>query len=374
MAGIAVVCLVGKALGLKSSMLQAARVLGREMIYENTSIMEHFYRAHRSEKPDWSNVLNGWVVLNQKYVGQILRSRFFDVVEHKKVIETYARESGLDLSELATLLDYAPLSQNGQAHSDVRRKVAVRIQERSAQAVQAFEMAAASLLDKTLVPNTSFDICRQVFNPLTVKMLAALSGIPEETLGANFPAPVSAIQVFGVRQPISSKRLAQMNAHVANIGRCQRDAGESEAISLTTAVLGAEPLHGSLVISFVNQVLKNAGKSLGEIEFPDQLPSSDLPFVERVAMEDCVIDDLQIDKGSKWYLYLGSFENERRETFFGAGKHLCLGKPLSEKVWKVLTSALRRHGVIVDILEVSFRDFDYVFSFPSKVQVSVRSG
>ena len=343
-------------------------------MYTNTSMMEQFFRANRSDKLIWSEDLNAWVVTNQEYVGKILRSRLFNVVEHKKTVENFANELGLDLSELASILDFVPLVQNGQAHSDVRRKAAVRIQERSAQAIEAFQAAASSLLDEALVPNSSFDICKQVFSPLTAKMISVLSDIPEEIVGANFPAPVSALQVFGLRQPISSRRLAQMNAHVATAGGCQRHARESEQMSVAAAVVGSEPLHGSLVLSFVNQVLKNPGKPLGKIDFPEHLPRSDLPFVERVAMEDCVVEDLQVAKGSKWVLYLGTFENERRETFFGAGRHLCLGKPLSEKVWKVLTSELQRHDKIVDILEVTYRDFDFVLSFPSQVQVSVKGG
>jgi cytochrome P450 len=343
-------------------------------MFKNTSIMENFHRSHLSEKPDWSRELNGWVVVNQKYVERILRSKSFDVVEHKKVIQNYSREMELDLNDLASILDFVPLSQQGQAHSDTRRKMAVQIQARSARALEAFQAAASSLLSKALVPNSTFDICKQVFNPLTVKMLSALTDVPEETLGANFPTAVSAIQVFGARQPMSSKRLALMNAHVINIGGCQRGTSEGETLSRVTAVLGAEPLHGSLVLSFASQILKNPGKPLSKIDFPGQLPSSDLPFIERVATEDCMIDDLQIAKGSKWFLYLGSYENERRETFFGAGKHLCLGKPFSEKAWNVLTRELLRHDMIVDILDISFRDFDFVFSFPSHVQVSVRSG
>ncbi len=343
-------------------------------MYKNTSMMEGFYKAHRSEKLFWAEDLGAWVVMNSEYVGQILRSRSFDVVEHKKNVETYASELGLDLSQLASILDFVPLAHNGQVHSDVRRKAAVRIQERSAKTIEAFQAAASSLLDKALLPNSSFDICRDVFNPLTVKLVSALSDIPEETVNANFPAPVSAIQVFGIRQPISSRRLAQMNAQVVNVGGCPRHASESEAMSVGTAVLGAEPLHSSLVLSFVNQVLKNPGTPLSRIDFPEHLPTSSLPFVERMATEDCMIDDLQIKKGSKWVLYLGTFENERRETFFGAGRHLCLGKPLSERAWKVLTSELQRHDRIIDILEVSFRDFDFVLSFPLQVQVSVRSG
>lgn len=347
---------------------------GKKCMYTNTSMMEQFFRANRSDKLIWSEDLSAWVVTNQEYVGQILRSQFFNVIEHKKTVESYASELGLDLGKLASILDFVPLVHNGQTHSDVRRNAAVRIQERSAQAIEAFQAAATSLLDKALAPNSSFDICREVFNPLTVKIISVLSDISEETVGANFPAPVSALQVFGLRQPISSKRLAQMNTHVVNVGGCQRNASESEQMSVAAAVVGSEPLHGSLVLSFVNQVLKNPGKPLSKIDFPEHLPRSDLPFVERVATEDCVIDDLQIEKGSKWVLYLGTFENERRETFFGAGRHSCLGKPLSERAWKVLTSELQRHDRIIDILEVSFRDFDFVLSFPLQVQVCVRSG
>ncbi|HUQ36011.1 MAG TPA: hypothetical protein VM144_06485 [Aestuariivirga sp.] len=343
-------------------------------MYTNTSMMEQFYRNHRSDKPVWSEGLSAWVITNQEYVGQILRSQFFNVIEHKENVENNAEELGLDLSELATILDAVPLAHNGQVHSDVRRKAAVRIQERSGKTVEAFQAAAPTLFDKALAPNSSFDICQQVFNPLSVKMIAALSDIPEETVGANFPVPVSALQVFGLRPPISSRRLAQMNAHVISVGGCRRYANETEQMSVVTAVLGSEPLHGSLVLSFVNQVLKNPGKPLSKIDFPEHLPRSDLPFVERVATEDCMINDLQVAKGSKWILHLGTFEDDRRETFFGAGRHLCLGKPMSEKIWKVLTAELRRHDRIVEILEVTFRDFDFVLSFPSQVQVSVRSG
>src|SRR5205085_1965221 len=107
---------------------------GKKCMYTNTSMMEQFYRNHRSDKPIWSEGLSAWVVTNQEYVGQILRSQFFNVIEHKENVENNARDFGLDLCELATILDAVPLAHNGQVHSDVRRKAAVRIQERSSKA------------------------------------------------------------------------------------------------------------------------------------------------------------------------------------------------------------------------------------------------
>ena len=115
-------------------------------------------------------------------------------------------------------------------------------------------------------------------------------------------------------------------------------------MSVATAVLGAEPLHGSLVLSFINQILQNSGKPLCGIEFPGQLPNSDLPFIERMATEDCMIDDLQMQKGTKWVLYLGSFENERREIFFWRREHCPWESRLTEKVWKILAAELQRSG------------------------------
>ena len=86
-------------------------------MYKNISMMEGYYKAHRSEKLFWAEDLSAWVVMNQEYVGQILRSRSFNVVEHKKNVETYASELGLDLSELASILDFVPLAHNGQLQS-----------------------------------------------------------------------------------------------------------------------------------------------------------------------------------------------------------------------------------------------------------------
>jgi len=340
---------------------------------ENINMMERFYRVFAASKIAWSEELQSWIVLDPKYVSDILRSPNFEVVEHQKRLSEFGAARNLDLASLNAVLSHVPLSHNGPEHRKLRRSMAEQIQKNLGAALSKYSDSVREKLTCIFSLKKTVELNEELFLPCTAKLFSELGELDAELLAQNFCTEASATQVFGLREPISDKRLKMMNEHVLNLSGQKTSLSESDLTPLATAIVGAETFHGSIIRSFISEMAKNRNTLLSAIHFSERLPSSDLPFIVRVAINDCMIHDMKIEKGLQYTLYLGSLEAGRLDLFFAAGKHACLGKTVTEMAWNVLTKELNQHDRIVDILEIEYRDPDYVFTLPKKIVAQVRN-
>ena len=200
--------------------------------------------------------------------------------------------------------------------------------------------------------------------------MVALSGVAVEPEAAA----ISPSQVFD--RTLSVNRRKSLNRR---IGRLLEDAkaniaSEAPVLDAALVVVGADSLLGSAIESFVGEVRRHTGKRLSDMDWSEKLSSTAVPYVERVATRPCQVAGTEIEPGQRIRLYLDAFERggaEARDFFFGAGRHVCLGKSISTQVWQILTSLFRDVDCRVSIDAVSYRPSDYVFNVPDSVKVTV---
>ena len=116
-------------------------------------------------------------------------------------------------------------------------------------------------------------------------------------------------------------------------------------------------------------------RRLCDLTYSDILPRTGVPYVERVARKDCAINGLNLSAGDRVRLFVdacparGSAASEA--PFFGKGRHLCLGKDLSQFAWRILIRELARVPFRVRIIETRVRPNDYVFNMYEWIEVSI---
>jgi hypothetical protein len=129
-------------------------------------------------------------------------------------------------------------------------------------------------------------------------------------------------------------------------------------------IIGHDSLVASLGCSLLDVLEKGTGKQLCELAWPQSLPSTGVPYVERLAMRDSWIDRTKVRAGERVRLYI----SEPRQ-FFGKGRHSCLGEDVSTWIWRTLTAELSRLPHKFYIQAVCRRERDYVFVYYSRLVV-----
>jgi cytochrome P450 len=101
-------------------------------------------------------------------------------------------------------------------------------------------------------------------------------------------------------------------------------------------VVGHDSLAASLGVSLVTLLERAHNARLCDFDYPDALPGTGVPYVERVARTDCSIQGFEFRAGDRVRLFLDACpargNGGEEAPFFGKGRHLCLGKDLSQAV------------------------------------------
>jgi hypothetical protein len=131
-------------------------------------------------------------------------------------------------------------------------------------------------------------------------------------------------------------------------------------------ILGNDALKGSISLSLWELLERNPGSRLDRIEYRKGMPSTGVPFIERVAREDIEVNGMKVDKGQRVRLYLDattySVTGKENDVLFGKGKHVCLGKPMSLAIWRSLAATLGSIPLYFTLGEMKLRSQDYAFN------------
>src|SRR5262249_13058135 len=143
----------------------------------------------------------------------------------------------------------------------------------------------------------------------------------------------------------------------------------SPEYALALMIIGHDALVASLGHSLLRVLEGGAGKRLCELSFPQSLPETGVPYVERLASQDCSINGITLRAGDRVRLYLDGAIVQEGQTeacpFFGSGRHSCLGEAVSTWLWQTLTAELSRVPLKFSVDAVCRRERDYVFVYYS---------
>lgn len=318
----------------------------------------------------WEDGLEAWISAEPRVLREILRNPSIETIDFRKIYQTLAERLSMDFGVTLEILDHVALGLNGTEHRDIRREQTLFLKNGSDAALEAFETDLAECLPPLMRSGGNVDFANQVVAPALSTLFSAWIGVPvnDNTCGASLSQVFDRYLGLNRRRDINRRvedRLTQMAA------RCER---REAAMRVALSIVGADSIFGGFSQSLAHIFSANAGKKLCEIEWPGEMPRTGVPYVDRIAARDVVIDGTEISAGDRLRLYveqLGCEQDGRPAELFGLGTHVCLGKALTQRAWKALTEILSTFDARVCLLEYQYRRPDFLFNAPRKMEVSI---
>lgn len=322
----------------------------------------------------WSTELKCWITCDPETIVSILKNRSFSVVDYKHETANISQTLGVDFQATEQFLEHAPLAHEGKHHAALRKEMAVEIRERTEAALAEYSEFCHTRISAIFGTAGRFNAVSELFAPCVFKLMSELSGVHLET-NDN----VSPTQVFD--RSLSVNRRKQINSLIGQINEQAGREFPAEIAGLRAAILviGSDSLLGSLAESFCYEIARNAAKRLSDIAWDQKIPVTAVPYIERIASKAVEIGTSHIGEHQRVRIYLDVFKSSTAgdtagiENYFGSGRHVCLGKIVSQKAWQILTAELSQIKKKIKIGKVEYRAADYLFNFPAVIEVDVQN-
>lgn len=296
----------------------------------------------------------------------ILISELFQNLPMAEQYRALQRRLGHDFSAIIALCDRLGPFLSGEEHKVCRKFMAMRLAEvrplHEAGLYQFLDTFAATRLRA----GERFDL----FADFSAPMFRAM--IEPTIAGADLPPTVLDLVddipwLFAMQTPLK-KRIAINQALSAAI------AGRSESVldHIAVLVLGIRPLTGSLGLSLHRVFSDQPGVALRDMRWPETFVDSSLQYADRIAQEPVRLGEVSIAEGERVRCLVQDeawSAQERQSTLFGVGKHLCLGRPLSELVWQQSVACFSRHALFARITPLQIRTDSEPFRLSRQYEV-----
>jgi len=300
----------------------------------------------------------------------ILRSPALDVAPYGARHAALALRLGLDLSATVDALEHIPLALDRARHPPVRRAIAGLI----AAASPDIRAELPALVARHFAPflrSGHLEAMTGVVQPCVADLLARLAGF-EIGLGPGTLVSRVFSQALGpARRRRMEDEIRELRARVA---RAFPATGEEErGARLALAILGHDALTGTLGSSLAALLPRDAPRPLAGLDWEATPPRTGVPYIDRVAVADVQIGSRPVDRGETVRARLDVYEHApaaARSAFFGAGTHLCLGRPLSLDLWAELVRLMAAAPTAARLLAAPMRHDD-VFHIPERLEVEV---
>lgn len=313
-------------------------------------------------------------VVEPRSIASVLASGDFEVADAAAQYRAIGERTGADFSAVVAALDHIPLVKEGEAHRRLRDEMAAVIAAGAKRAEPRLREDLAAHFKARLVDGATLDLVEDFALPAYVSLFSVLLGVD--------PAEIREGQVSEVfDRYISLNRRKRLERNMrATLHRLQGSgtlASVPPELALAMTILGRDALVGSLAMALWHEFSRGAGTRLSEFAWPTTLGSTAVPFIERLAVRDTTIGDVPVSAGARVRLY---FDATSRETsgadaglLFGKGRHLCLGKPLAQIAWRVVTRLLAACPLRPLPQRFEFRTGDFLFNFPAVAHVQFRA-
>jgi len=301
---------------------------------------------------------------------EILRSPALDVVPYAARHATLAGRLGIDLSATVFALDHIPLCLDRARHPPMRRAIAGLI----AAGTPALRAALPDLVARHFAPFLRLGRIEAMAGAVQPCVAAMLSGLAGFELGLGPDTLVSRIfsQALGpARRRRMEDELQGLQARIA-AAHPGADATERGA-RLALAILGHDALTATVGASLAALLPAEAPLPLARLHWQATPPRTGVPYIDRMALQDVRVGERAHDRGETIRARLDRYEGapaEARNAFFGAGAHLCLGRPLSLELWAELGRQMRAAPTAARLVAAPMRRDD-VFHMPERLEVEV---
>lgn len=320
----------------------------------------------------WSDGLARWMCTDTSLIKEILSNPIFEVPSYS--VQKIVSKLPVDLEHNIKLIKYFPVAQDGESHKEIRKRHALQIAKNSEAALKAFEACFKLKLEKlVLEPNTTINLYDELIVPSFHVFLASLIDIDASLLSSSD----SISQVLDETLPLTVR--LRLNKKIGELVNSLPDniSEDEKYFKVSVIALGSDSLMGTMTESLVNVLKINNGKLLSEIKWPDEIPVTGVPVIERVITKECKLNDISLQANQRIRLYLDAAGYIHSETpsysqlYFGSGNHLCLGMPIGRKIWKIIKDNFEKTNKKIFIQEATRREYDNVFNIYNTIKVTL---
>ena len=308
--------------------------------------------------------LNCLCVFDASLVEAVFRSDKFNVIFFADQYRYITEHTTLDFGPTITAFDHIPLANEGERHKQARTEIAAVIGADAREKLRLMEEFVADHTRRLFVAGNEIEIAEDLAEPIFLKLFSLWLGVDHNNLvdDPNFS------QVFDMKMSLNRRKKINRNVGDLTCAFAQRRDKIPTSPEYATAmnIVGNDALKGSISLSLWDVLAHNTGTRLDRIDYPKSMPSTGVPYIERVAREDAEINGMKVAKDQRVRLYLDAtayyVSGGETDVLFGKGKHVCLGKPMSLALWRSLAATLASIPLHFTIGEMKLRSKDYAFN------------
>lgn len=328
---------------------------------------KYFYQTQ--PKIRWSLELNKWLCFDTKLIDHILSSDQF--VVHNLDISSVEEKFKIDLDLSKQVLEKLPLAHEGDTHRHLRKKFINRINEKQANAITNFENDITNLWDFKNI-HDEYDLIPGLHKAI-IQFNAFVSGIDD----FNQVSEIDTIgQIFDEHTPIR-KRIAINEKFKLLYKLLSNKLNHEEKIyRISLFTVGINALLATLSESLIHSLKLQKAENNPYKYWEEILPTTGLVFVERVAQNDAIMEDVTIRKGDRVRCYIEMYTHTSDafpgylSRFFGfPSNHICPGMKASISLWQIVLNTLRKKNVGFQLKSYEYRTNDQLFNFPTSIKV-----
>ncbi len=320
----------------------------------------------------FDSTMNRWVVDKAEFAAELLADPRFLTADFEGVCKHMAN-AGQPVENLALAYANIPLCHDGERHKALRRVMSEHLAAKRKEITPEIAAIIAPHLSRLMRPGR-VEVMSEILSPLVDAFLGRVIDVVIEDKQALAALSPAFDHAMGPRKLIQTDR---------NVGKVRttiqqslpQDRLEAEGRHLALLMLGRDPLLGSLGESLRYIFELESGRSTAEMNFPSTPPETGVPYIERIASEDCRFVGIDLARGARLRIMLQAFsysaEERDRLRIFGVGAHACLGRPLALDLWKCMTTALSGMDIRLRFEGSIPRTTDYVFTCPRYLNVEV---
>jgi cytochrome P450 len=312
-------------------------------------------------------------VFDPAIIAAIFRSDRFDVIAFAEQYRYIQQQTGLDFDATIAAFDHVPLANEGPAHKRSRSEIAAVVADKSGEPTRIIETYVGGLVSGLFSAGREVDLAADLARPIFLELFSLWLGVDHRNLvdDPNFS------QVFDMKLSLNRRRKLNRNVDQLTCAFARQREALPTTPEFATAmnILGNDALRGTVALSLWQVLAKNSGVRLDRVAFPQDLPSTGVPYIERVAREDVEIAGMKVEKGQRVRLVLDATASDvsgvESDLLFGRGRHVCLGKPITLAIWRTIVRTLATIPLNFTIGELKLRTGDYAFSYPEYALVSI---
>lgn len=303
------------------------------------------------------------VVLSGDDSLDVLARSDFTTTRHVEFLENLAARLKLDFSATITVMKHLPLWADGSHHQFLRQETAAFLgTHRGRKIAQAGRDLQDTFRHFMMDPNETVDMLGLV-QAMVADLMVQVTGLAKRSTHLQ-----QGLNVFSSNLGIAARlRLeTELQSQLRQASSLYPDEScRAHAIRVGQWSMGYDSLVGTVSLS-VHRHLKQIGtSSLWSNPMSETPSATGVPKIGRIAARDTIVSGCPVPRGSLVECYLDAQTGtNKRLGFFGAGAHLCLGRPLALEFFRMVSRQFNACDFGLDITSYRLQDCD-VFAIPA---------